>query len=85
MVTSFLLKHQDADGFIRASYWQLGAETGRMSCSDPNHAAGAARSEQFRSAVVAPEGWKLSGRGLFSDGVASGRHGGSGREHDACL
>ena len=27
-----LLEHQDADGFIRANYMQLGADTGRMSC-----------------------------------------------------
>ena len=57
MVVS-LLKHQDADGFIRASYWQLGAETGRMTCSDPNLQQ-VPRDEQFRSAVVAPEGWAL--------------------------
>ena len=57
MVVS-LLKHQDADGFIRASYWQLGAETGRMTCSDPNLQQ-VPRDEQFRSAVVAPAGWKL--------------------------
>ena len=57
MVVS-LLKHQDPDGFIRASYWQLGAETGRMTCSDPNLQQ-VPRDEQFRSAVVAPAGWKL--------------------------
>ena len=57
MVVS-LLKHQDPDGFIRASYWQLGAETGRMTCSDPNLQQ-VPRDEQFRSAVVAPTGWKL--------------------------
>ena len=57
MVVS-LLKHQDPDGFIRASYWQLGAETGRMTCSDPNLQQ-VPRDEQFRSAVVAPEGWAL--------------------------
>ena len=57
MVVS-LLKHQDPDGFIRASYWQLGAETGRMTCSDPNLQQ-VPRDEQFRSAVVAPKGWKL--------------------------
>ena len=57
MVVS-LLKHQDPDGFIRASYWQLGAETGRMTCSDPNLQQ-VPRDEQFRSAVVASEGWLL--------------------------
>jgi len=53
-----LLKHQSPDGYIRASYWQLGTETGRMSCSDPN-AQQIPRDEQFRSAVVAPAGWLL--------------------------
>ena len=53
-----LLKHQSADGYIRASYWQLGTETGRMSCSDPN-AQQIPRDEQFRSAVIAPDGWML--------------------------
>ena len=57
MVAS-LLKHQDPDGFIRASYWQLGTETGRMSCSDPNLQQ-VPRDSQFREAVVAPEGWVL--------------------------
>ena len=66
MVVS-LLKHQDPDGFIRASYWQLGAETGRMTCSDPNLQQ-VPRDEQFRS------GWcsrGVSRRRLLSDGVAS--------------
>ena len=31
-----LLKHLQADGFIRASYMQLGADTGRMSCVSGN-------------------------------------------------
>ena len=53
-----LMKHQDADSYIRASYWQLGTETGRMSCSDPNLQQ-VPRDEQFRSAVVAPEGWSF--------------------------
>ena len=53
-----LLKHQSPDGYIRASYWQLGTETGRMSCSDPN-AQQIPRDVQFRSAVVAPAGWLL--------------------------
>ena len=51
-----LLKHQCADGFVRASYWQLGAETGRMTCSDPNLQQ-VPRDAQFRESVVAPEGW----------------------------
>ena len=59
MVVS-LLKHQSPDGRIRASYWQLGADTGRMTCSDPNQQQ-IPRDEQFRSAVVAPEGWIFVG------------------------
>jgi DNA polymerase-1 len=53
-----LLEHQDADGFIRASYVQLGAETGRMSCRNPNLQQ-CPRDETFRSCVKAPEGWVL--------------------------
>ena len=55
-----LLKHQSADGFVRASYWQLGAETGRMTCSDPNLQQ-VPRDAQFRESVVAPEGWAFIG------------------------
>ncbi len=51
-----LLKHQSPDGFVRASYWQLGAATGRMTCSDPNLQQ-VPRDAQFRESVVAPEGW----------------------------
>jgi DNA polymerase I-like protein with 3'-5' exonuclease and polymerase domains len=57
MVAS-LLKHQSADGFVRASYWQLGAETGRMTCSNPNLQQ-IPRDEQFRASVVAPAGWSF--------------------------
>ena len=57
MVVS-LLEHQSPDGFIRASFWQLGAETGRMTCSKPNLQQ-IPRDQQFREAVVAPAGWKL--------------------------
>jgi len=53
-----LLEHQDADGFIRASYVQLGAETGRLSCRSPN-CQQIPRDDTFRSCVVAPEGWVL--------------------------
>ena len=59
-MTVSLLKHQSPDGRIRASYWQLGADTGRMTCSDPNQQQ-IPRDEQFRSAVVAPEGWVFVG------------------------
>lgn len=53
-----LLKHQDDDGFIRASYLQLGADTGRMSCLAPNLQQ-VPRDPRFRACVVAPEGWTL--------------------------
>ncbi len=59
-----LLKHQYPDGFVRSSYWQLGAETGRMTCSEPNSQQ-IPRDEQFRASVVAPEGWSIVG-GDFS-------------------
>ena len=52
------IKHPD--GFVRASYWQLGAETGRMTCSDPNFQQ-IPRDAQFRESVVAPEGWSFIG------------------------
>ena len=55
-----LLKHQSPDGFVRASYWQLGAETGRMTCSDPNLQQ-VPRDAQFRESVTAPEGWTFVG------------------------
>ena len=53
-----LLEKMDADSFVRASYMQLGAETGRMTCIKPNLQQ-VPRDEQFRAAVVAPEGWVL--------------------------
>ena len=53
-----LLKHQAPDGFIRASYLQMGADTGRMSCISPNLQQ-IPRDFKFRNAVVAPPGWKL--------------------------
>ena len=55
-----LLKHQSPDGFVRCSYWQLGAETGRMTCSDPNLQQ-VPRDAQFRESVIAPEGWVFVG------------------------
>ena len=51
-----LLEHQAPDGFIRASYMQLGAESGRMSCSKPNLQQ-VPRDNAFRLAAEAPEGW----------------------------
>ena len=43
-------------GFIKASFWQLGSDTGRMTCSEPNLLQ-IPRDESFRGCVVAPEGW----------------------------
>ena len=48
----------DTAGFVRASYMQLGAESGRMSCIKPNNQQ-IPRDKQFRSCVEAPEGWLL--------------------------
>ena len=57
MVVS-ILDHMDPDGFVKASYWQLGAESGRMSCSDPNNQQ-IPRDKEFRECVEAPDGWLL--------------------------
>ena len=57
-MTNKFLQHLEPDGYIRASYWQLGTETGRMSCSDPNLQQ-VPKDSTFRSAVRAPEGWKI--------------------------
>ena len=48
----------DPDNFVRASYMQLGAESGRMSCIKPNLQQ-IPRDEEFRACVEAPEGWTL--------------------------
>jgi DNA polymerase-1 len=48
----------DPDGFVRASYLQLGAESGRMSCIKPNNQQ-IPRDKEFRSCVEAPDGWLL--------------------------
>ena len=48
----------DFDGFVRASYLQLGAESGRMSCIKPNNQQ-IPRDEAFRQCVEAPDGWLL--------------------------
>jgi DNA polymerase I-like protein with 3'-5' exonuclease and polymerase domains len=53
-----LEKNVAADGFIRASYLQLGADTGRMSCMSPNLQQ-IPRDVRFRACVQAPTGWKL--------------------------
>jgi DNA polymerase-1 len=53
-----LLKNVAKDGFIRASYLQMGADTGRMSCMSPNLQQ-IPRDQRFRAAVQAPAGWRL--------------------------
>jgi DNA polymerase-1 len=53
-----LIKHLGADGFIRASYMQLGADTGRMSCISPNLQQ-IPRDSRFRACVRPPKGWRL--------------------------
>jgi DNA polymerase-1 len=50
-----LLECVDEEGRIRASYMQMGADTGRMSCMQPNLQQ-VPRDESFRSCVQAPEG-----------------------------
>lgn len=55
MVVS-MLEHQQEDGFIRASYMQLGADTGRMSCLKPNLQQ-VPRDRAFRLAAEAPDDW----------------------------
>ena len=57
MVDSIVEK-MDFDGFVRASYLQLGAESGRMSCIKPNNQQ-IPRDKEFRSCVEAPDGWLL--------------------------
>jgi DNA polymerase-1 len=47
-----------ADGFVRASYMQLGADTGRMSSIKPNNQQ-IPRDSEFRQCVQAPQGWKI--------------------------
>ena len=53
-----LEKNVATDGFIRASYLQLGADTGRMSCMSPNLQQ-IPRDVRFRACVQAPLGWKF--------------------------
>ena len=53
-----LLKNISSDGYIRASYLQMGADTGRMSCMSPNLQQ-IPRDVRFRAAVQAPAGWRL--------------------------
>ena len=53
-----LLKNLSKDGFIRASYLQMGADTGRMSCMSPNLQQ-LPRDSRFRLCVKAPKMWKF--------------------------
>ena len=53
-----LLSNLASDGFIRASYLQMGADTGRMSCMSPNLQQ-IPRDVRFRACVQAPVGWKF--------------------------
>ena len=53
-----LLSNVEGDGFIRASYMQMGADTGRMSCMSPNLQQ-IPRDQRFRACVQAPDGWKF--------------------------
>jgi len=53
-----LLQNLHSDGFIRASYLQLGADTGRMSCMKPNLQQ-VPRDPRFRACVQVPAGWKF--------------------------
>ncbi len=57
MITSIQEK-ADSSGFVRASYMQLGADTGRMSSIKPNNQQ-IPRDSEFRQCVEAPEGWKI--------------------------
>lgn len=51
-----LMEHQAADGCIKTSYMQLGADTGRFSARNPNIQQ-VPRDKGFRMAAEAPEGW----------------------------
>ena len=55
-MTVSLIEHQDVDGAIRANYLQLGADTGRFSCREPNLQQ-VPRDKGFREAAEAPKGW----------------------------
>ena len=56
MITS--IEEKMEDGFVRASYMQLGADTGRMSSIKPNNQQ-IPRDIEFRKCVEAKEGWKI--------------------------
>jgi DNA polymerase-1 len=60
MAATILEKHLTKEGRVHASYWQLGAQTSRMSCSEPNLQQ-VPRDDAFRACVVAPDGWRIVG------------------------
>ncbi len=55
---SSIREKMDEKGFVKASYMQLGADTGRMSCIKPNNQQ-IPRDPVFRQCVEAPEGWSI--------------------------
>ena len=57
MITSIQEK-MGGDGFVRASYMQLGADTGRMSSIKPNNQQ-IPRDVEFRKCVEAKDGWSI--------------------------
>ena len=57
MIKSILEKLDDK-GYVKASYMQLGADTGRMSSIKPNNQQ-IPRDSEFRQCVEAPKGWKI--------------------------
>lgn len=66
-ITAFgksLLRHVEEDGRIHASFDQLGAVSGRITCRDPNlqqipKPQKGGEAEDLRSCFIAPEGYKL--------------------------
>jgi DNA polymerase-1 len=49
------IKHIDPDGRIRPKWWQIGADSGRMACSDPN-LQNLPRDSRYRACFQAPAG-----------------------------
>lgn len=65
-----ILARVKEDGRIHPSYWQIGADTGRMSCSKPNwqqlpaHDADTPEADSIRHHVIAQPGYTLLGADL---------------------
>jgi DNA polymerase I len=53
-----LLEAVGPDGHIHAGYRQMGTDTGRLSCAEPNLQQ-IPREREFRSLFIAPGGWSL--------------------------